>query len=109
MGSCARQVQATAGGGGEIARVDDLDRLARERAARERLAPLGNSGHEGLQLLRISSDPIFLRTWKLPSRFFFELLAYVLVAPHGGVGRVSRQPRVPADVGVGHGVGEIRG
>src|SRR5206468_12220652 len=94
MGSCARQVHATAGGGGEIARVDDLDRLARERAARERLAPLGNSGHEILQLLRIAADPIFLRTWKLPSRFCFDLLSFVLVSPHVAVGRVRRQRRV---------------
>src|SRR2546427_5060190 len=99
MGSCARQVHATAGGGGEIARVDDLDRLARERAARERLAPLGNSGPELLQLLRIAADPIFLRTWKLPSRFCFDLLADVLVAPHGGVGAVGPQPRVAPAVG----------
>src|SRR2546426_11003298 len=104
MGSCARQVHATAGGGGEIARVDDLDRLARERAARERLPPPGNSGPEVLPLLRISSDPIFLRTWKFPSRFCFDLLADVLVAPPGGVGRGGRQRRGRRGVGVGHGV-----
>src|SRR3989442_14687961 len=94
MGSCARQVHATAGGGGEIARVDDLDRLARERAARERLAPLRNNGHETLPLFRVSSDPIFLRTWEMSSRFFFDLLADVLVAPHRGVGGGGPQRRV---------------
>src|SRR2546426_10799166 len=102
MGSCARQVHATAGGGGEIARVDDLDRLARERAARERLPPLGNSGPEVLPLLRVSSDPNFLRALKLPSPFFFGLLPCVFVPPPRGRRRLGRPRARPRGGGCGH-------